>query len=80
MAGDEHADAIRAGGGAAGSSTGARGGGSDAPALLMKAAKQLEPLDGALARRTFLDACLAAAIAGRFADAGDLHEVARAAQ
>src|SRR6516164_7137784 len=47
VAGDEHADAIRAGAGAAGSSTGARGGGSDAPALLMKAAKQLEPLDGA---------------------------------
>src|SRR5215831_4403273 len=80
VAGDEHADAIRAGGGAAGSSTGARGGGSDAPALLMKAPKQLEPLDGGLARRTFLDACLATAIAGRFADAGDLHEVARAAR
>ena len=40
----------------------------------------LEPLDGALARRTFLDAWLAAAIAGRFAGAGDLHEVARAAR
>ena len=80
MAGDEHADAIRAGGGVAGSSTGARGGGSDAPALLMKAPKQLEPLDGGLARRTFLDVCIAAAIAGRFADAGDLHEVARAAR
>src|SRR5262252_9278816 len=36
-------------------------------------------LTGALARRTFLDACLAAAIAGRFAGAGDLYEVARAA-
>ena len=40
----------------------------------------LEPLDGAFARRTYLDAWLAAAIAGRFAGAGELHEVARAAR
>ena len=40
----------------------------------------LEPLDGAFARRTFLGAWLAAAIAGRFAGAGELHEVARAAR
>ena len=58
----------------------ASGGGSDAPALLVKAARQLEPLDAALARQTYLDAWLAAMIAGRFAGAGDLHEVARAAR
>jgi hypothetical protein len=45
----------------------ASGGGSDAPALLVKAAKQLEPLDAALARQTYLDAWLAAAMAGQFA-------------
>jgi len=54
--------------------------GSDAPALLAKAAKQLEPLDAALARQTYLDAWLAAMFAGRFAGAGDLHKVARAAR
>ncbi len=54
--------------------------GSDAPALLVKAAKQLEPLDAALARQTYLDAWLAAFFAGRFAGAGDLHEVSRAAR
>jgi hypothetical protein len=58
----------------------ASGGGSDAPALLVKAAKQLEPLDAALARQTYLDAWLAAAMAGQFAGAGDLHEVSRAAR
>jgi len=54
--------------------------GSDAPALLVKAAKQLEPLDAALARQTYLDAWYAALFAGRFAGAGDLHEVSRAAR
>jgi DNA-binding CsgD family transcriptional regulator len=58
----------------------ASGGGSDAPALLVKAAKQLEPLDAALARQTYLDAWLAAAMAGQFAGAGDLHEVSQAAR
>jgi len=58
----------------------ASGGGSDAPALLVKAARQLEPLDAALARQTYLDAWLAAMFAGRFADAGDLHEVSQAAR
>ena len=58
----------------------ASGGGSDAPALLVKAAKQLEPLDAALARQTYLGAWLAAMFAGRFAGAGDLHEVSRAAR
>src|SRR5215471_15068745 len=58
----------------------ASGGGSDAPALLVKAAKQLEPLDAVLARQTYLDAWLAAMFAGRYAGAGDLHEVSRAAR
>jgi hypothetical protein len=53
--------------------------GSDAPALLVKAAQQLEPLDAALARQTYLDAWTAAMFAGQFAGAGSLHEVARAA-
>jgi DNA-binding CsgD family transcriptional regulator len=54
--------------------------GSDAPALLLKAAQQLEPLDAALARQTYLDAWTAASFAGQFAGAGSLHEVARAAR
>jgi DNA-binding CsgD family transcriptional regulator/tetratricopeptide (TPR) repeat protein len=54
--------------------------GSDAPALLVKAAQQLEPLDAALARQTYLDAWNAALFAGQFAGAGSLHEVARAAR
>jgi DNA-binding CsgD family transcriptional regulator len=45
----------------------------------MKAAKQLEPLDAALARETYLDAWYAALNAGQFAGAGDLHEISRAA-
>jgi hypothetical protein len=55
-------------------------GGSDAPPLLLKAAKQLEPLDAALARETYLDAWYATLFAGQFAGAGDLHEVSRAAR
>ena len=54
--------------------------GSDAPALLMKAARQLEPLDADLARETYLTAWMAALFAGRLASAGDLLEVARAAR
>jgi len=46
----------------------------------VKAAKQLEPLDAALARQTYLDAWYAALFAGRFAGAGDLHEISRAAR
>src|SRR5439155_1663220 len=52
----------------------------EAPALLLQAARQLEPLDGALARQTYLDAWTAAAFAGRFAQDGNLHEVSRAAR
>ena len=54
--------------------------GGDAPALLVKAAQQLEPLDAALARQTYLDAWAAALFAGQFAGAGSLHEVARASR
>jgi DNA-binding CsgD family transcriptional regulator len=54
--------------------------GSEAPALLLQAARQLEPLDGGLARQTYLDAWLAAVFAGQFAQAGNLHEVSRAAR
>jgi DNA-binding CsgD family transcriptional regulator len=54
--------------------------GSEAPALLLRAARQLEPLDGALARQTYLDAWTAAVFAGEFAHAGSLHEVSQAAR
>ena len=53
--------------------------GGDAPALLVKAARQFEPLDAGVARQTYLDALYAALTAGEFAGAGDLQEVSRAA-
>jgi DNA-binding CsgD family transcriptional regulator len=53
--------------------------GGDAPALLMKAARQFELLDVGLARETYLEALYAALAAGQFAGAGDLQEVSRAA-
>jgi DNA-binding CsgD family transcriptional regulator len=52
---------------------------SDAPPLLLKAAKRLESLDLDMARETYLNAWLAALFAGRFAGAGDLAEVSQAA-
>ncbi len=58
----------------------ASGLGSDAPPLLLKAARRLEPLDPALARETYLDAWQAAYIAGHLAIGGDLLEVSRAAR
>ena len=58
----------------------ASGLGSDAPPLLLKAAKRLEPLNRDLARDTYLSAWMAAAFAGHLAGAGDLWEVSRAAQ
>ena len=58
----------------------AAGAGSEAPALLLQAARQLEPLDGALARQTYLDAWIAAVFAGRFAQDGNLRDVSRAAR
>jgi DNA-binding CsgD family transcriptional regulator len=50
--------------------------GSDAPALLLEAARRLEPLDVGLARATYLEALSAAVYAGRLASGGDLREVA----
>ncbi|TWF75265.1 regulatory LuxR family protein [Pseudonocardia hierapolitana] len=54
--------------------------GSDAPPLLLRAARTLESLDARLARDTYLDAWSAALFAGRLATAGDLREVSRAAR
>jgi len=54
--------------------------GSDAPVLLLKAAKRLEPLSLDLARQTYVDAWQAAVFAGYLAGAGDLLEVSRAAR
>jgi DNA-binding CsgD family transcriptional regulator len=54
--------------------------GSDAPPLLLEAAKRLEGLDAELARETYLDAWGAALFAGRLATAGSLFEVSRAAR
>ena len=56
----------------------ASGPGADASALLLKAAKRLEPLNLDLARQTYLNAWVAAPLAGRLAGAGDLLEVSRA--
>ncbi len=53
--------------------------GSDAPSLLLKAAKRLEPLNLDLARETYLTAWSAASLAGHLAGAGDVLEVSRAA-
>ena len=58
----------------------ASGVGSDAPPLLLAAAKRLERLDPDLARETYLDAWGAALFAGRLATDGDLLEVSRAAR
>jgi DNA-binding CsgD family transcriptional regulator len=54
--------------------------GSDAPPLLLRAAKTLEPLDRQLARQTYLDAWSAALFAGRFASAGSVYEISREAR
>ena len=53
--------------------------GSDAPALLLKAAGELERFDPKLARATYLDALTAARFAGPLAVAADLVKVAEAA-
>ena len=58
----------------------ASGLGSDAPSLLLKAARRLEPLNLELARETYLTAWSAASLAGHLAGAGDLLEVSRAAR
>jgi DNA-binding CsgD family transcriptional regulator len=53
--------------------------GSDAPPLLLKAARQFEPLDPRLARETYLAALAATTFAGRLA-VGGLRAVAEAAR
>jgi hypothetical protein len=53
--------------------------GSDAPALLLKAAKRLEPIDAERSRATYLQALSSAYFAGRLATGGGVLEVARAA-
>jgi DNA-binding CsgD family transcriptional regulator len=57
----------------------ASGTGSDAPPLLLKAARRLEPFNLDLARETYLDAWGATLFAGDLA-AGDLAEICRAAR
>jgi DNA-binding CsgD family transcriptional regulator len=58
----------------------ARTRGNDAPALLLDAARRLEPLDGAMAREAHLEAMAAAMFAGRLGDKPGISEVAGAAQ
>jgi DNA-binding CsgD family transcriptional regulator len=53
--------------------------GGDAPALLLKAARRLEPIDIELARATYLQALYAAMFAGPLALGGEVPEVASAA-
>src|SRR5919204_1264298 len=52
--------------------------GRDAPQLLLRAARRLEPLDVRLSRDTYLDSWSAALFAGRLASAGSLLDVSRA--
>jgi DNA-binding CsgD family transcriptional regulator len=54
--------------------------GSDAPALLLVAARRLEPLDAGLARETHLEAIAAAIYAGHLVDKPDVREAAEAAK
>jgi DNA-binding CsgD family transcriptional regulator len=54
--------------------------GSEAPRLLLSAAKRLEPLDGAAAREIYLDALTAALFAGRLGGEVDARQVAAAAR
>ena len=58
----------------------ARRRGSDAPSLLLEAAKLLEPLDAGLARETYLEALGAAIFAGRLRSGCGVLEVAEAAR
>jgi DNA-binding CsgD family transcriptional regulator len=57
----------------------ARRRGSDAPALLLQAARRLEPLDAAMARETHLEALAAAMFAGRLGGNPGVREAAEAA-
>ena len=54
--------------------------GRDAPALLLRAARRLEPLDPELARETYLEAVVAAIYAARLATGSDVADVAHAAR
>ena len=54
--------------------------GGDAPPLILRAAQRLQSLDAELARRTYLEALVAAIYAGRLAHGQDLRQVARAAR
>ena len=54
--------------------------GSDAPALLLSAARRLEPLDAELARDTYLDALSAALYVGRTAGPAGVLDVAASAR
>jgi DNA-binding CsgD family transcriptional regulator len=58
----------------------ARSRGRDAPPLLLEAARQLDPLDAAMARETYLEALGAATFAGRLGAGAGVHEVAAAAR
>ena len=53
--------------------------GSEAPPILLKAARRLEPIDPELSRRTYLQALTAGYFAGRLAHGGGALEVAHAA-
>ena len=53
---------------------------SDAPPLLLKAARRLEPVDLELARQTYLIAWSAASVAGDLGGSGVLPEICRAVQ
>ncbi len=52
----------------------------DAPSLLLRAAKRLEPLNLGLARETYLNAWRAATFGGNMAGDGDMLKVSRAAR
>jgi AAA ATPase domain len=54
--------------------------GRDAPPLLLRAARRLEPLDSAMARETYLEAIASAMFAGRLGTGPDEREVAEAAR
>ena len=54
--------------------------GSDAPPLLLAAARRLEPVNAELARETYLEALAAAIFAGRLGSARGVLEVAEAAR
>jgi DNA-binding CsgD family transcriptional regulator len=56
------------------------GRGMDAPLLMLKAARQFEPLDVGMARATYLEALSTAVFAGRLAIGGGAQEVAEAAR